>query len=509
MKPDEHAHNPDKNANPNPETPKIFALKKQGGGWRMTRKTFLEAASAMVGGVALTGCVSPRRSVHADGSTQGTEAVCAHKKEVRSLAISPDGKWLISGGAEGEVKLWMLPNGALVKSADASEGLVKKALSKSWSVDSLACSPDGKLLAIGVAGQSSGVSLWKLPDLAIDKVLESSGGDAFRDLGISLAISPDGRSLASVGGSDAKIKLWTLPTGTLSAEVTGGAQALAFTPDGTTLAVAGHYKGGIELRSMPELTTRQRLLSTPAPSDGTAQAQKTMSGFNCLAITPSGGLIVVACWHSNYSNIGRWNSSIELVSLSSGEVVKSLKKNTDLNGVFHNALAISPDGRLMASAGRENHIDLWSLPDGKLLQTLVGHSGPVNALVISPDGALLASGSDDKTIRLWSLPQGKQLLHLLDLEVNYNTINGVRYKSVNQYGQTVTYTFPCGSPIPAGAVCVCNCVPGSLTLPANHTQRLSSTGVCTCNLVCTCNTVCTCQAVGSPGGYGGHYWYPN
>ena len=205
MKPDENTHNPDKNTNPTSETPKIFALKKQDGGWRMSRKSFLEAASAIVGGVALTGCVSPRRPVRADGSTQGTQAVCAHEKAVRSLAISPDGKWLISGGQEGKVKLWELPNGALVKSVDASSG----------SVSALACTPDGKLLAIGIAGQSSGVSLWKLPDLAKDKGLGSSGGASSSHWSIPLAISPDGRLLASVG-DDRKVKLWTLPAGTLS-----------------------------------------------------------------------------------------------------------------------------------------------------------------------------------------------------------------------------------------------------------------------------------------------------
>ena len=230
--------------------------------------------------------------------------------------------------------------------------------------------------------------------------------------------------------------------------------------------------------------------------------KQTRTAFGRLAITPDGGLIVVE----------RLNSSIELVSLRNGEVVKTLKKQDSILRL-NIALAISPDGKLLASPGRDNHIDLWSLPDGALQQTLVGHSKRVNALAISPDGTLLASGSDDKTIRLWSLPQGKQLLCLLDLKANYKTTKGVQYKSVNQYGQTITYTLPCGSPIPAGAVCICNCVLGSLTMPANHTQSFSSTGVCTCDLICTCNTVCTCQAVGSPGGYpggyGGHYWYPN
>jgi hypothetical protein len=54
-----------------------------------------------------------------------------------------------------------------------------------------------------------------------------------------------------------------------------------------------------------------------------------------------------------------------------------------------------------------------------------------------------------------------------------------------------SYTLPCGSAIPAGAVCTCNCV----TVPASTT--------CQCDRVCTCNTVCSCDNFSS------HYWYPN
>ena len=497
MKPDENTHNPENSTNPTPEAPKIFALKKQDGGWRISRKSFLEAASAIVGGAALTGYVPPRRPVPRSsssqatgvvGHTQGTGAIYAHEKAVRSLAISPDGKWLVSGGEEGKVKLWALPNGALAKSVAAS----------STSVNALACSPDGKKLAI----QSGGISLWELPDLTKGKTLESSGGE-FSVLPKPLAISPDGRLLASVASEG--VKLWRLPTGTLSdTGIKKGANALAFTPDGTTLAIADH-RGGIELCS---IISGKRLLSISGPSANADPKELGLNAFHRLAITPDGRLIVAA----------RYKSNIEIFALSSGQVVWTIKKEGESLTKQTLALAISPDGMLLASGGHEKSIELWSLSDGKLQQTLLGHSGPVNALAISPDGTLLASGSDDKTIRLWSLPQGKQLLCLLDLEASYKTTQGVQYKSVNQYGQTITYTLPCGSPIPAGAVCICNCVPGSLTMPAHHTQSFSPTGVCTCDLVCTCQSVCscvsvcTCQAVGSPGGsggYGGHYWYPN
>ncbi len=57
-----------------------------------------------------------------------------------------------------------------------------------------------------------------------------------------------------------------------------------------------------------------------------------------------------------------------------------------------------------------------------------------------------------------------------------------------------TRTMPCGSPIPPGWTCTCNCV----TVPA----ACSCDGHCTCDQVCTCDSVCSCDGHG-------HYWYPN
>jgi WD40 repeat protein len=72
-----------------------------------------------------------------------------------------------------------------------------------------------------------------------------------------------------------------------------------------------------------------------------------------------------------------------------------------------NALAISPDGQVLASGSADKTIKLWHLATGQLIRTLKGHLSSVNSIAISPDGETLVSGSADKTIKLWRVPKSE------------------------------------------------------------------------------------------------------
>jgi WD40 repeat protein len=236
-------------------------------------------------------------------------------------------------------------------------------------------------------------------------------------------------------------------------------RALAVSPDGTLLA-SGSSDRTIKLWSLPE----GALLKTLRGHSNVVEA---------LAMRPDGMLLAS----------GSVDETIKLWSLPEGALLKTLVGHS--SAVW--TLAMSSDGTLLASAGgsyvgdADSAIRLWLLPKGEF-RTLEGHTSSVRALAMSPDGTLLASGSLDGTIKLWSLPEGAFASCLMDLAANRSNVEGVTYRLESASGQLLEYTLPCGSPIPAGAVCVCNCVAGGYVSP------------------------CSCVGHTAPAG---HYWYPN
>ena len=70
------------------------------------------------------------------------------------------------------------------------------------------------------------------------------------------------------------------------------------------------------------------------------------------------------------------------------------------------ALAFSPDGARIASAGVDGAVRVWDAASGIAGRRLVDHTGPVRAVAFSPDGARIASAGDDRTVRIWEAASG-------------------------------------------------------------------------------------------------------
>jgi len=90
---------------------------------------------------------------------------------------------------------------------------------------------------------------------------------------------------------------------------------------------------------------------------------------------------------------------------------KSWKPVAELKG-HHDGLycvAISPDGKMLASGSYDQKIKLWDIAKKTELRQLDGHNGPVHDLAFYPTGKILASASGDRTVKLWDVAGGKRL----------------------------------------------------------------------------------------------------
>ena len=108
---------------------------------------------------------------------------------------------------------------------------------------------------------------------------------------------------------------------------------------------------------------------------------------------------------------GRWLATgflyegIRVWEVDTGLPVQTLKGHA----ASINSIAFSPEGALLASGSRDRSIKLWDAQSGVEVRELRGHDGEVTAVTFSPDGQWLASASSDRTVRLWRVVTGREV----------------------------------------------------------------------------------------------------
>uniref|UniRef100_A0ACD5H0P5 WD40 repeat domain-containing protein n=1 Tax=Desertifilum tharense IPPAS B-1220 TaxID=1781255 RepID=A0ACD5H0P5_9CYAN len=199
-----------------------------------------------------------------------------------------------------------------------------------------------------------------------------------------MAISPDGKTLASSGGDpvdqNGSLQVWDLTSGELirtNYYVACEISSLAFSPNGQLLVLTGSNleanKGIIQLWHLE--TGKPRFTLEPA-----------VTPYGVM-FNPDATMFAVGC---NDQSIKLWNSA-------TGGLVQTF---TGHQGSVY-AVAISSDGKLLASGSEDGTIVLWGLETGEKLQTLSGHRGGVRAIAFSQDRKTLISGSQDRTLKVW------------------------------------------------------------------------------------------------------------
>ncbi|QIR40780.1 NACHT domain-containing protein [Tolypothrix sp. PCC 7910] len=284
---------------------------------------------------------------------------------VRSVAFSPDGKFLATGDNYGAIRLWQV--------ADGKELLLCKGHSNR--VNSVAFSQDGKTLA---SGEYQTITLW---DIATGKSLKIFQGHT--GWVQSLCFSRDGISLAS-GSRDQTVKLWNIHTGECLKSYQGHTDwvnSVAFNFQGNLL-VSGSSDQMVKLWN---IHTDECLKTWQAHIDGVFSVAFTSQG---TYIASSGGDQTVKLWDA-----------------LTGECLKNFQGHT--SSVY--SFAFSPDEAILVSGGYDQQIRIWDIHANKCIKILDGHTDWVMSVAFSPDGTTLASGSGDQTIKLWNTQKGECL----------------------------------------------------------------------------------------------------
>ncbi len=287
-----------------------------------------------------------------------------HSTPIYSIAISPDGTWLISGSQGGNVKIWSLKSNQVIYDFQAH----------SQTVTSVDISPNGNLFATGSLDYNNySIKLWTFEnnddlDISILREIKTS------PYAIStIHFHPDSKSLVS-GGRDFKINIWNLENGTLINTLTNHSQeitSIAITKDGQKL-ISGSHDQKIVVDSEFNLEGH----TTPVRS---------------LAISPDNKTLFSG---SNDGEIKVWN-------LDNGEFIDTLTEHED--AVF--SLVLSPDGQTLFSGSKDKTIKIWDVNQLKVAGTLERHTDAITSIAISPDGKKLLSASMDKSIKLWEIEE--------------------------------------------------------------------------------------------------------
>lgn len=283
------------------------------------------------------------------------DKLMGHTGSVSSVAFSPDGQTLASGSIDNSIGLWDVATRSKLRIFEDSRNFVR----------SVVFSPDGKILA---GSTDKTIILW---DLATGKKLKTLEGH--RDDVWSVAFSPDGQMLAS-GSQDETIGLWDVATGSMIKTLESHKApilSVAFSPDGKMLA-SGDMNRAVDIW---DVATWANLKTFKSDNEW----------VKSVAFSPDSRTLLIL----NSTTIG-------LVDVSTWSRLKIFKRFEVI------AVAVSPDGKTLASGDNDGNIGLWNLATGGMIKAFKGHTGTVNSVAFSPDGKTLASGGADKTVGLWN-----------------------------------------------------------------------------------------------------------
>ena len=314
-----------------------------------------------------------------------------HEDEVTAVAFSPDGKLLATASAGDTARLVAVADGRELARITHDEG-----------VTAVAFSPDGKLLATASEDKTARL------------VAVADGRELARithDFPTAVAFSPDGKLLATA--SLTKARIVAVADGRELARVThdGTVWAVAFSPDGKLLATAS-ADGTARLvavadgRELARITHDDGVTAVAFSPDGKLLATASADDTARL-VAVADGRELARITHMTSST--RWRSARTASSSPPRAMTtrrgwwrwRTAASSPASPSDVVNAVAFSPDGKLLATASEDNTARIVAVADGRE-RARVTHDDTVRAVAFSPDGKFLATASADGRVHVWS-----------------------------------------------------------------------------------------------------------
>jgi NACHT domain- and WD repeat-containing protein len=334
----------------------------------------------------------------------------AHDGIVMSLAISPDCKFLASGGNDMMVKIWDLNNNQVEPLA-----IMKR---HTLPILFVTFSPNGQYLAS--SSRDGTLKLWDTRNFQLMKTLVGHATEFW-----TICFSPDSKRILSTS-YDSTLRLWNAFTGSQLALLKGFRDCVNvchFSPDGSRFVSANHYNS-VKLYDTSTGVSQANLKGHEAEvldcnfsSDGkllvTGSADCKVNLWDVVdrklysTFKAHIGPVHSVCFSPDNKQIlsASWDHTVKVWNTETSQLKMTLTGHED----WVQKATYSPDGKFIASCGLDKKIILWESSTGYNLYTLKGHEDSIDQCVFSPNSKQLLTAGGDSNLILWDLETATEI----------------------------------------------------------------------------------------------------